>query len=152
MKSLSADLAKFRAWFLEFDARVWDAQIESDLKAGKLQGLIAEGHWPSIKPARCVTFEAPCFFPVLGAIPRAAHGRPPDRRQELHPIEIRSSASFPSFQTHRRALVSAGRVITLGHLAPMWRMGCAGSGSAPMLSTTSSFNTANPPKASGGSA
>jgi hypothetical protein len=42
MKSLSADLAKFRAWFLEFDARVWDAQIESDLKAGKLQGLIAE--------------------------------------------------------------------------------------------------------------
>lgn len=36
------DLAQFRAWFLEFDARVWDEQIESDLKAGKLDKLIAE--------------------------------------------------------------------------------------------------------------
>jgi len=36
------ELAKFRAWFLEFDARVWDQQIEADLKAGKLSGLIAE--------------------------------------------------------------------------------------------------------------
>jgi hypothetical protein len=36
------ELAKFRAWFLEFDARVWDTQIEADLKAGKLSGLIAE--------------------------------------------------------------------------------------------------------------
>ena len=36
------DLAKFRAWFFEFDARVWDQQIEADLKAGKLDGLIAE--------------------------------------------------------------------------------------------------------------
>jgi hypothetical protein len=43
IEKLSAvELAKFRAWFLEFDARVWDAQIESDLKAGKLRGLIAE--------------------------------------------------------------------------------------------------------------
>ena len=36
------DLAKFRAWFLEFDARLWDAQIEADAKAGKLDGLINE--------------------------------------------------------------------------------------------------------------
>lgn len=36
------ELAKFRAWFLEFDARVWDKRIEADLKAGKLSGLIAE--------------------------------------------------------------------------------------------------------------
>ena len=36
------DLAKFRAWFLEFDSRVWDEQIETDLKAGKLDTLIAE--------------------------------------------------------------------------------------------------------------
>lgn len=36
------DLAKFRAWFIEFDARVWDVQIEADAKAGKLDGLIAE--------------------------------------------------------------------------------------------------------------
>ncbi len=37
-----ADLAQFRTWFLEFDAGVWDAQIESDLKAGKLESLLAE--------------------------------------------------------------------------------------------------------------
>ncbi|MDR4480146.1 MAG: hypothetical protein R3B37_10450 [Nitrospira sp.] len=36
------DLAEFRMWFLEFDAWVWDGQIESDLKAGKLDRLIAE--------------------------------------------------------------------------------------------------------------
>lgn len=37
-----ADLAKFRAWFLEFDANAWDQQIEADVKAGKLDKLIAE--------------------------------------------------------------------------------------------------------------
>jgi hypothetical protein len=36
------ELAKFRAWFVEFDARVWDDQIEADAKVGKLDGLIAE--------------------------------------------------------------------------------------------------------------
>jgi hypothetical protein len=36
------DLAKFRAWFFEFDARVWDQQIEADLRAGKLNGLVAD--------------------------------------------------------------------------------------------------------------
>ena len=36
------DLAQFRAWFLEFDERVWDQQIEADLKVGKLDTLIAK--------------------------------------------------------------------------------------------------------------
>jgi hypothetical protein len=36
------DLAKFRVWFVEFDARVWDAQIEADAKAGKLNDLTSE--------------------------------------------------------------------------------------------------------------
>ncbi len=36
------DLEQFRAWFLEFDARAWDKQIERDLKAGKLDRLITE--------------------------------------------------------------------------------------------------------------
>jgi hypothetical protein len=36
------ELAELRAWFLEFDARVWDDQIEADAKAGRLDGLIAE--------------------------------------------------------------------------------------------------------------
>ncbi len=38
----SKDFARFRAWFVEFDARAWDEQIEADLKAGKLDEVIAE--------------------------------------------------------------------------------------------------------------
>ncbi|TLY49062.1 MAG: hypothetical protein E6K53_14805 [Gammaproteobacteria bacterium] len=37
-----ADLAEFRRWFAEFDAKVWDAQIESDAAAGKLDALAVE--------------------------------------------------------------------------------------------------------------
>ena len=36
------DLAKFRAWFIEFDHLLWDRQIEADSKAGKLDRLAAE--------------------------------------------------------------------------------------------------------------
>ena len=36
------DLAKFRAWFEEFEARVFDEKIERDAQAGKLDKLIAE--------------------------------------------------------------------------------------------------------------
>jgi hypothetical protein len=37
-----ADLAKFRAWFEEFEAGVFDAKIERDAKAGKLDRLVAQ--------------------------------------------------------------------------------------------------------------
>jgi hypothetical protein len=36
------DLAKFRAWFAEFDHALWDRQIESDAKRGKLDRLAKE--------------------------------------------------------------------------------------------------------------
>lgn len=36
------DLAKFRAWFIEFDHLIWDKQIEADAKAGRLEGLVSE--------------------------------------------------------------------------------------------------------------
>jgi hypothetical protein len=36
------ELAKFRAWFVEFDAQAWDRQIEADLQAGKLDQLIED--------------------------------------------------------------------------------------------------------------
>jgi hypothetical protein len=36
------ELAKFRRWFLEFDAAAWDAQIEADAAAGKLDVLAEE--------------------------------------------------------------------------------------------------------------
>ena len=33
------ELARFREWFDEFDAGVWDKQFESDAQAGKLDQL-----------------------------------------------------------------------------------------------------------------
>ena len=33
------DLARFRQWFEEFDAKVWDEQFEQDAKSGKLDKL-----------------------------------------------------------------------------------------------------------------
>jgi hypothetical protein len=43
IKSLSPEeLAQFREWFVEFDAQLWDRQIEADSAAGKLDRLIEE--------------------------------------------------------------------------------------------------------------
>lgn len=37
---LSADdLARFRSWFDDFDAKMWDEQFEEDVKAGRLDAL-----------------------------------------------------------------------------------------------------------------
>jgi phage FluMu protein gp41 len=36
------DLSRFRAWFLEFDARLWDEQIEGDVASGRLRELAEE--------------------------------------------------------------------------------------------------------------
>jgi len=30
-------LARFRQWYAEFDAQIWDEQFETDAKSGKLQ-------------------------------------------------------------------------------------------------------------------
>ena len=37
-----AELAQFRQWFAEFDGDAWDAQIERDATAGKLDALADE--------------------------------------------------------------------------------------------------------------
>ena len=43
IKSLSPEeLAQCREWFAEFDAQLWDRQIEADAAAGKLDRLIEE--------------------------------------------------------------------------------------------------------------
>jgi len=40
VKSLSHDeLKAFRDWFGQFDAEIWDDQIEADAKNGKLRSL-----------------------------------------------------------------------------------------------------------------
>lgn len=33
------ELARFRQWFEEFDAQNWDQQLETDVKAGKLDKI-----------------------------------------------------------------------------------------------------------------
>ena len=38
----ATDLAAFRRWFAEFDDTRWDAQIEADAAAGKLDAMAAE--------------------------------------------------------------------------------------------------------------
>ena len=35
-------LARFREWFAEFEARVWDREIEEDVEAGRLDRLAEE--------------------------------------------------------------------------------------------------------------
>jgi len=37
-----ADLAELAKWFEEFHAQAWDAQLERDLKAGRLDALIKQ--------------------------------------------------------------------------------------------------------------
>jgi hypothetical protein len=32
----------FRRWYSEFDAQIWDKQIEADAKSGKLDGIADE--------------------------------------------------------------------------------------------------------------
>lgn len=36
------DLAKFRAWFADYDAELWDRQFEADVSQGKLERMAAE--------------------------------------------------------------------------------------------------------------
>jgi len=38
-KLTPSELVAFRKWFYEFDAEVWDRQIEEEVKAGKLDVL-----------------------------------------------------------------------------------------------------------------
>jgi len=38
----SGELRRFREWFAEFDAELWDRQIERDLQGGRLDALVEE--------------------------------------------------------------------------------------------------------------
>ena len=41
------DLARFRKWFAEYDAAVWDRQLKADATAGKLDALVREALQPT---------------------------------------------------------------------------------------------------------
>jgi hypothetical protein len=36
------DRARFRKWFVDYDAAVWDRQVEQDVAAGRLDALARE--------------------------------------------------------------------------------------------------------------
>ena len=46
------DLAAFRAWFAEFDARAWDIQFQQDVAAGRLDKLADEAI-EDLREGRC---------------------------------------------------------------------------------------------------
>jgi hypothetical protein len=46
------ELAKFRAWFAEFDASEWDRQFEQDVAAGRLDDLANEA-LSDLRQGRC---------------------------------------------------------------------------------------------------
>ncbi len=48
----SEELAAFRTWFAEFDAEVWDRQLEEDVRAGRLDAL-AEEALRDLREGRC---------------------------------------------------------------------------------------------------
>lgn len=41
-KLTTQELVEFRRWFAEFDAAAWDAQLEADAKAGRLDRFADE--------------------------------------------------------------------------------------------------------------
>jgi hypothetical protein len=53
IRGLSAqELAEFRTWFADFDAMVWDRQIEDDAATGRLDAL-AEEALKDLDEGRC---------------------------------------------------------------------------------------------------
>jgi len=53
VSQLSAEeLADFRAWFAEFDAEMWDRQLEEDVAAGRLDSL-AQRALQHLREGRC---------------------------------------------------------------------------------------------------
>ncbi|MCF8131425.1 MAG: hypothetical protein K9N10_23195 [Deltaproteobacteria bacterium] len=46
------ELARFREWFDEFDAKAWDKQFEEDVKSGKLDQL-AERAIADFRQGKC---------------------------------------------------------------------------------------------------
>jgi len=47
-----ADIAELAKWFEEFHAKLWDKQIERDLKAGRLDSLLEEAK-QDVEADRC---------------------------------------------------------------------------------------------------
>jgi hypothetical protein len=68
IQNLSPDeLAAFRAWFLEFDWRAWDEQLERDVAAGKLDKL-GDQALADHSAEKARVFESLCDARFLGVL------------------------------------------------------------------------------------
>lgn len=38
------ELARFRKWFADYDAQIWDRQLEADVTAGRLDAFVREAN------------------------------------------------------------------------------------------------------------
>jgi hypothetical protein len=88
------ELARFRAWFDAFDSSQFDAAIERDAQAGKLDGL-AEKAWRSTAPE----VRANCKARVARMSHRVAR-RAPDSR---HPGSVFDGIPVPGVAALTRA-------------------------------------------------
>lgn len=91
------ELSAFRDWFSEFDAAVWDKQLEADVAAGHLDALADEAIRRSARGALYgfVRYRAnPKFWNFYAQLPENIQrlGR------ELQAAQERSATSVPAFQ------------------------------------------------------
>lgn len=75
VKELTAQvLARFRAWFAEYDWNVWDGELERDVELGSSTVWLVR-RWPTMRLAALRPFEAFCCEQVLGSLLRPTEGR-----------------------------------------------------------------------------
>ena len=112
IESLSPEeLAAFRAWFTEFDWAVWDAQVDADVRGGKLDVLADQAlrDHADGKTARPGRFEALRVPRVLEGLPCSAAGCARGGRSGLRSSEARSAVSVAPLQEGRSLLVGPRR-------------------------------------------
>jgi hypothetical protein len=69
------DLARFRRWFLKYDAEAWDRQIEQDAAAGRFD-VLARLHFANTVQAEPRLCGTPRQLAILARLPRVAGRKP----------------------------------------------------------------------------
>ena len=136
IRELSAgEFSELREWVLEQDWKAWDAQVESDVRSGKLDKVIAEAD---------ADYKAGRTRPLGRISRRRSSGRSTRRcrqRLELLPIRITPSSrtirSIHHFISKRSVHYGLREWETnIGHSARMLKAACSGFGSARMRNMT----------------
>jgi hypothetical protein len=62
-----SELEAFRAWFAEYDAELWDREMEADIAAGRLAHLAKEA-LRNLRGGRCTQLSDTTLRPASGSI------------------------------------------------------------------------------------